>query len=152
ASLYPGFGIIEQTNISVGRGTFAPFELYGAPWMDGKKLADRMNRSNLPGLRFVPAEFTPVRSKFAGEKCSGVRIILTDRDKLDCLRSGLIFVDTIYRLHGDLFKIEQIGPMVGDPTVAHKIRAGVPVDKIISDWRPRLRRFIKRRERYLLYP
>jgi len=152
ATLYPGFGIIERTNVSVGRGTFAPFELYGAPWMDGKKLAEQMNRIGLPGLQFTPAEFTPEKSAFAGEKCSGVRIVLTDRGKLECLRAGLTFLDTIYRLHGDAFEIERIGPMIGDPKVPDKIKTGVPVGKIISDWQPRLRRFMTRRERYLLYP
>lgn len=152
ATLYPGFGIIERTNMSVGRGTLSPFELYGAPWIDGMNLAQQMNRVGLPGLQFTPAEFTPERSAFAGEKCSGVRVVLTDRSKLDCLRAGLAFVDTIYRSHGDAFEIERIAPMIGDPTVADKIKAGVPVGKIIGDWQPRLRRFMKRRERYLLYP
>ena len=152
ATLYPGFGIVEKTNMSVGRGTFAPFELYGAPWVDGKELARRMNGIGLPGLQFMPAEFTPERSAFAGESCSGVRVVLTDRGKLDCLRAGLTFLDAIYRLHGDAFDIERIGPMIGDPAVAEKIKAGVPVEKIVSDWQPRLRRFMKRRERYLLYP
>lgn len=152
ATLYPGFGIIERANISVGRGTIAPFELYGAPWMDGKRIAEEMNRIGLRGLQFSPAEFTPVRSTFAAERCSGVRVVLTERDKLDCLRAGLTFVDAIYRLHGDSFQIERIGPMIGDPTVADEIKAGVPVEKIIGDWQPRLRRFLKRRERYLLYP
>lgn len=152
ATLYPGFGMMERTNMSVGRGTLAPFELYGAPWMDGKRLAEEMNRIGLRGLQFSPAELTPVRSAFAGEKCSGVRVVLTDRDKIACLRAGLTFADVIYKLHGDSFQIERIGPMIGDPTLADKIKAGVPVDKIISDWQARLRRFLKRRERYLLYP
>jgi uncharacterized protein YbbC (DUF1343 family) len=152
AILYPGFAIVEGTNMSVGRGTMAPFELYGAPWMNGNALAEEMNRIGPPGLQFTPAEFTPEESKFAGEKCSGVRVVLTDRDSLDCLRAGLTFVDAIYRLHGNVFEIDGIGPLIGDPTIADKIKAGVPVEKIIGDWQPRLQRFIKRRERYLLYP
>jgi uncharacterized protein YbbC (DUF1343 family) len=152
ATLYPGFAIVEFANISVGRGTSSPFELYGAPWIDGKRLTERMNKTGLAGLQFAHAEFTPIQSKFAGEKCSGVRVTLTDREKLDCLRAGLTFVEAIYRLHGDAFDIERIGPLIGDPTVAGRIKAGVPVEKIISDWQPRLRRFMKRREHYLLYP
>lgn len=152
ATLYPGFGIIERTNVSVGRGTIAPFELYGAPWMDGKRLAEEMDRIGLPGLQFAPVEFTPDRSVFAGEKCSGVRVVLTDRRKLECLRAGLFFVETIHRLHGETFTIDAICPMVGDPEVAEKIKEGVPIDEIIADWRSRLRRFLRRRERYLLYP
>ncbi len=151
-TLYPGFGIVEQTNMSVGRGTFAPFELFGAPWMDGKRLADEMNAARLPGLQFVPAEFTPDNSVFAGEKCSGVRVVLTDRNALDCIRAGLAFVAAIHKSHGETFKLDAICPMVGDEQVAEKIKAGTPVDKIIRTWRPRLQRFMRRRKRYLLYP
>ena len=150
-TLYPGFGIVERTNVSVGRGTDSPFELYGAPWMDAKRLAEEMNSRGLSGLQFVPAEFTPERSVFAGEKCFGVRVILTDRSRLDCVRAGLAFVDAIWRLHGGAFKIDEISPMIGDPTVAEKIKTGVSVDKIIRSWRPGLQRFLRDRERYLLY-
>jgi len=150
-TLYPGFGIVERTNVSVGRGTDSPFELYGAPWMDAKRLAKEMNSRGLSGLQFVPAEFTPERSVFAGEKCFGVRVILTDRSRLDCVRAGLAFVDAIWRLHGGAFKIDEISPMIGDPTVAEKIKTGVSVDKIIRSWRPGLQRFLRDRERYLLY-
>ncbi len=152
AALYPGFCLVERTNMSVGRGTIAPFELYGAPWMDGQRLAQEMSSLDLPGLHFSPVEFTPDRSVFAGEKCSGVRVVLTDRSKLDCLRAGLFFIETIYKLHGDVFRIDAIGPMVGDPEIAGRIRQGVPVDRIISTWRPRLRAFLRKRGRYLLYP
>jgi uncharacterized protein YbbC (DUF1343 family) len=152
ATLYPGFCLVERTNVSVGRGTLAPFELYGAPWIDGEELARRMNDLGLPGLQFSPVEFTPDRSVFAGQKCSGVRIVVTDRRKLDCVRAGLTFVETIYGLHGDTFDIERIGPMVGDPDAADKIKAGVSVQRIIRDWQPRLHRFVRTRKRYLLYP
>jgi uncharacterized protein YbbC (DUF1343 family) len=152
ATLYPGFGIVERAGVSVGRGTIAPFELYGAPWMDGKRVAEEMNKIGLPGLQFAPVEFTPDRSVFTGQMCSGVRIVLTDRTKLECFRAGLTFVETIYRLHGDAFEIDAICPMVGDPSVAEKIKGGVSIDEIIAGWRPRLRAFLRGRERYLLYP
>lgn len=152
ATLYPGFGIVEQTNLSVGRGTIAPFELYGSPWLDGKKLAEEMTRRNLPGLQFVPVEFTPESSRFAGEKCSGVRVVVTDRDQLDTVRAGMVFVETIYRLYGDTFAVEAIGPMIGDPAAAQRIREGIAVDEIIAAWKPGLRRFQRQRQRYLLYP
>lgn len=152
ATLYPGFGIVEQTNLSVGRGTIAPFELYGAPWLDGKKLAEEMNRRNLPGLQFVPVEFTPDSSRFARETCSGVRVVVTDRDQLDAVRAGMLFVETIYHLYGDAFAVEAIGPMIGDPGAAQKIKDGVAVNEIIAAWKPGLRQFLRQRQRYLLYP
>jgi uncharacterized protein YbbC (DUF1343 family) len=152
AALYPGFGIVEQTNLSVGRGTIAPFELYGAPWLEGKKLAGEMNRKNLSGLHFVPVEFTPDSSRFAGEICSGVRVVVTDRNQLDVVRAGMLFVETIYGLYGDTFAVKAIGPMIGDPAAAAKIKEGIAGDEIIAAWRPRLRQFLRQRQRYLLYP
>ncbi len=152
ATLYPGFCFVERTNVSVGRGTLAPFELYGAPWIDGEQLARRMNDLGLPGLQFVPVEFTPEGSKFAGQKCSGVRVVVTDRHRVECVEAGLRFIEILYRLHGDAFDIERIGPMIGDAKVAGKIKEGVPVERIIRDWQPRLRRFVRTRKRYLLYP
>lgn len=152
AALYPGFGIVEQTNMSVGRGTIAPFELYGAPWLDGKKLAEELNRKSLPGLQFVPVEFTPDSSRFVGETCSGVRVVVTDRNQLDVVRAGMFFVETIYRLYGDTFAVEAIGPMIGDPAAAQKIKEGISADEIIAAWRVRLRQFLRQRQRYLLYP
>jgi uncharacterized protein YbbC (DUF1343 family) len=71
ALLYPGIGLLETTNISVGRGTDTPFEIIGAPWMDGQKLAEALNRAGLAGVRFVPVRFTPKSSKFANEEAGG---------------------------------------------------------------------------------
>src|SRR5262245_35759074 len=77
AVLYPGIGLLETTNISVGRGTDTPFEVIGAPWIDGRKLSEALNRAGLAGVRFVPVVFTPTSSKFAGEECGGVNIVVT---------------------------------------------------------------------------
>ena len=80
ATLYPGIGAFESTNISVGRGTDTPFEHVGAPWIDGVRLADALNARQIPGVRFYPVRFTPTSSKFAGEECQGVFIVVTDRN------------------------------------------------------------------------
>ena len=82
AVLYPGIGLLETTNISVGRGTDRPFEVLGAPWLDGAALARALNEAQLPGVRFVPLRFTPESSKFAGEECGGINILVTDRGAL----------------------------------------------------------------------
>jgi uncharacterized protein YbbC (DUF1343 family) len=73
----------------VGRGTDAPFELFGAPWIDAERLARTLNLRGIPGVRFVPVEFTPTSSKFAGERCRGVRITVTDRTALSSVTLGL---------------------------------------------------------------
>ncbi len=79
ATVYPGIGAIETTNISVGRGTDAPFEQIGAPWIDGAALAEALNARRIPGVRFYPIRFTPSSSKYSGEECQGVFIIVSDR-------------------------------------------------------------------------
>ncbi|HMY71238.1 MAG TPA: DUF1343 domain-containing protein, partial [Blastocatellia bacterium] len=89
ATLYPGIGLIETTNVSVGRGTDTPFELVGAPWMDGRKLAEALNAANLPGVRFVPVRFTPKASVHKDAECSGVNIIITDRSRFDSVLTGM---------------------------------------------------------------
>ena len=81
ATLYPGIGSIEASNISVGRGTDTPFEQVGAPWIDGIDLARRLNGRKLPGIRFYPTSFTPASSKYANERCSGVFMI--EKQQLD---------------------------------------------------------------------
>src|SRR6185369_12350119 len=71
ASLYPGIGLLETTNVSVGRGTDTPFEVLGAPWIDGAKLSANLNSRRIPGVRFIPIRFKPNTSVFKNEECSG---------------------------------------------------------------------------------
>ena len=89
ATVYPGIGAIETTNISVGRGTDTPFEQFGAPWIDGPALSDALNARRIPGVRFYPVRFTPTSSKYAGEECQGVFLIVTDRVSLRPVRLGI---------------------------------------------------------------
>jgi uncharacterized protein YbbC (DUF1343 family) len=79
ATVYPGIGAIETTNLSVGRGTDTPFEQFGAPWIDANVLAEALNARRIPGIRFYPVRFTPASSKYAGQECQGVFLIVTDR-------------------------------------------------------------------------
>src|SRR5437879_8148306 len=79
ATLYPGIGLLETTNLSVGRGTDTPFEVIGAPWLDGRKLAEHLNGLGLPGVRFVPIRFTPASSVHRGNICGGINILITRR-------------------------------------------------------------------------
>ena len=88
ATLYPGIGAFESTNISVGRGTDTPFEQVGAPWIDGVRLSDALNARQLAGVRFYPVRFTPTASKFANEECQGVFIVVTDREAVRPVRVG----------------------------------------------------------------
>src|SRR6478672_264322 len=99
ATLYPGIGAIEYSNVSVGRGTDTPFEQVGAPWVDGTGLAAALNGRGLAGVRFYPVSFTPVSGKYAGERCGGVFLIVTDREALHPVRVGLEIAAALFRLH-----------------------------------------------------
>src|SRR6266850_4101851 len=83
ATLYPGVALIEGTNVSVGRGTDTPFEILGAPWINGRELTQYLNARNISGVRFVPVSFNPNASNYANAKCAGVNIVVTDRNALD---------------------------------------------------------------------
>src|SRR5205823_6197832 len=97
ALLYPGIGLLETTNVSVGRGTERPFEWVGAPWLDGRRLAAALAEQDLPGVRFVPVQRTPSASVHQGEACGGVDVIIDDWAKVQPLRTGLAFACTLWK-------------------------------------------------------
>ena len=114
ATVYPGVGAIEGTNVSVGRGTDTPFEQVGAPWIDGPALAAALNASALPGIRFYPVTFTPeAGSKLGGQACHGVFLIVTDRDRLRPVRVGLQLAATLSRMYGEKFALESAAYLFG---------------------------------------
>ena len=133
ASLYPGIGAIEGSNLSVGRGTDSPFEQFGAPWIDGPRLAAELNRRNLPGVRFYPVAFTPASSRFANELCQGVFIIVTDRDRMRPVRVGLEVATALYKLFPDRFEVDKVGRLFGGDTV-RRVRGGDDPATIAVAW------------------
>jgi uncharacterized protein YbbC (DUF1343 family)/CubicO group peptidase (beta-lactamase class C family) len=133
ASLYTGIGAIEASNVSVGRGTDTPFEQFGAPWIDGPRLAADLNRRGLPGVRFYPITFTPSSSKFAGELCHGIFIIVTDRERLRPVRVGAEVASALYRLFPESFEVDKVGRLFGADTVK-RIRAGEDPAAIAASW------------------
>jgi uncharacterized protein YbbC (DUF1343 family)/CubicO group peptidase (beta-lactamase class C family) len=151
AALYPGVGLLETTNISVGRGTDTPFEVLGAPWIDGPLLARELNAAGLNGVRFVPIEFTPESSKFAGEKCEGINLVIVDRDALQPVRVGLTIATTLRRLFGDKWEVDALDRLLINKEVLGAIRDGADVAAIEAMSRPGLKKFLERREKHLLY-
>jgi uncharacterized protein YbbC (DUF1343 family) len=134
ATLYPGIGAIEATNISVGRGTDTPFEQIGAPWIDGARLARGLNDRGLPGIRFYPVTFTPSTSVYAGEICQGVFMIVTDRTVLRPVRVGLEIASALLRLHQAQYSIEATDRLVGSPATVARLKAGDDPARIAASW------------------
>ena len=151
ALLYPGIGLLETTNLSVGRGTERPFEWIGAPWLDGAKLAAALNAAALSGVRFVPVELTPLSSVHAKKPCGGVQIIVDDWSKFNPVRTGL----TVAAALRDLFP-EQWETTRYDRLLVHKasydaFKAGKSVAEIERGWAADLKAFRARRAPHLLY-
>ena len=149
--LYPGVGMIEGANISVGRGTDTPFEVVGAPWIDAIALARDLNARALSGVRFVPASFTPNSSVFAGEICHGVSLVLTDRESLDAPELGLEIAAALHSLYPDQFKVANLDGLVRNKATLDALTAGEDPRRIAEDWQDAIAQFEKIRAKYLLY-
>ncbi len=151
AVLYPGVGMIEAANVSVGRGTDTPFELVGAPWIDGKALADHLNGRRIAGVRFEAATFTPREWVYPGQKCEGVRIVLTDRDRLDSPLLGVELLSALWGLYGDRFQIDRTVGMIGSRASLAAIKAQTDPRVVAQSWTPGVTEFLAKRQRHLLY-
>jgi uncharacterized protein YbbC (DUF1343 family)/CubicO group peptidase (beta-lactamase class C family) len=153
ALLYLAVGLLETSNLSVGRGTDQPFEVIGAPWVDGEKLAGALNAARVPGLHFEPANFTPTSSKFAGQLCRGVRIAVTDRNALakSPVSAGVTIAWHLEHLFKDAFQLEDVAKMLQNDDVMKALQAANEPAQIPGAWRDDLAAFRKVREKYLLY-
>ena len=151
ATLYPGVGLLEFCKLSVGRGTDTPFEILGAPYIDELMLSSELNRAGLPGVRFVPARFTPSGSVFAGEECRGVKILLTDREVFRAADLGMLLASTLQRLHGDNPELGKMGRLLGDEATLTAIQSGVSPEGLRSVRDRGVAGFLEARRPYLLY-
>jgi len=152
AVLYPGVAMIEGANVSVGRGTDAPFELVGAPWADAKRLATHLNARHIQGIRFLPVEFRPRTGPYMRQRCHGIQIHLVDRQALDSSELGVELAAALYRLYPEQFRIDRILPLVGARWILEAIRQGQDPRWIVYRWQASLEQFRKLRAKYLLYP
>ncbi|MBW2526787.1 MAG: DUF1343 domain-containing protein [Deltaproteobacteria bacterium] len=151
ALLYPGLGLLEATNLSVGRGTSRPFEQLGAPWLDAHALAKRLAAASLPGVRFAPVAFTPRTSVFGGKRCDGLTIRITDPRRFRAVRTGLEIAVQLRALHPDRWRASQVNRMLGSRKAQEALMAGAPAEAILATWRGELERFRARRQPFLLY-
>jgi uncharacterized protein YbbC (DUF1343 family)/CubicO group peptidase (beta-lactamase class C family) len=151
AILYPGVGMIESANVSVGRGTATPFEIIGAPWIAGDGLARYLNGRRLSGVVFEPVTFTPAASPYAHQRCGGVRFKVVDRAALDVAALGVELAAALYRLYPGKFLIDKTVGMIGSRQVIQAIKNGDDPRVMERRWQPGLEAFGRLRARYLLY-
>jgi uncharacterized protein YbbC (DUF1343 family) len=151
ATLYPGVGLVEGTNVSVGRGTDTPFELLGAPWINPRELAAYLNAREIPGVRFVPVTFTPNASTYRGQPCHGVNLVLTDRDFLDSPELGIELASAMVKLYPQQFHVEKMMEILANRKVYEAVTRGEDPHAISVDWQGDLASFEQVRGRYLIY-
>ncbi len=151
AILYPGIGLIETSNISVGRGTDTPFEVVGAPWVNAADLASYLNARAISGVRFVPVNFTPQSAAFANEKCGGVNLVITDRNALDAPELGAEIASALMKLYPDQYKISGLDSLLVNQSVLQALTDGEDPRRVEEGWRADVEEFETIRAKYLLY-
>jgi uncharacterized protein YbbC (DUF1343 family) len=151
ALLYPGVEILQPAGISVGRGTDAPFEQLGAPWIHSQDLLNSLNAKQIPGMRFTAASFTPSDGLYKGELSAGVKLEITDAAAFDSIRTGLEIADAIHRLYPERFQVTKLMDLLASQaTVDALIQYQAPA-AIIAGWKSDLEQFRALRANYLLY-
>lgn len=159
AIVYPGAALIEGTNVSEGRGTTKPFELIGAPFIDGTDLAAELNALKLPGVLFRAAYFTPMFSKHSDKLSGGIQIHITNVYDYDPVKTGLTIVKTIHDAYPDDFQfraenkdgISFFDNLIGNGWIREELSQGASVDDLVNRWQEDLQEFIQVRKNYLLY-
>ena len=154
AELYPGIGMIETTNISVGRGTDTPFEIVGAPWINQSgsiALARFLNARDISGVRFIPITFTPASSIYANQLCGGVNIELTDRNSLDAPELGAEIASALQHLYPDQYKIAGLDTLMVNKASLEALASGEDPRRVAEEWQDEIEKFEAIRTKYLLY-
>ena len=151
ATLYPGIGLLETTNVSVGRGTDTPFEIVGAPWIQSDRLAEYLNQRSVPGVRFVPVRFTPEASVFKDQQCGGINLIITDRAAFRSLLTGMEVAVALRTLYPMDWKIDSYMRLLVNANTLERIKRGDAARDIVASWTSQLEEFRKARAEILLY-
>jgi uncharacterized protein YbbC (DUF1343 family)/CubicO group peptidase (beta-lactamase class C family) len=151
ALLYPAVGLLESTNLSVGRGTEAPFERLGAPWVDGNALAGALAADGLAGVSFAPEKFTPDADRYAGKLCQGVRVAIRDRAQFEPVRTGLAIARELRRLYPHEWEFGKLDRLLVHAGAMKAIDGGLSLESIVDTYRLELEAFAVKREKYLLY-
>jgi uncharacterized protein YbbC (DUF1343 family) len=162
ALVYPGMCLLEGTNLSEGRGTTRPFEIFGAPWVDGQRLADDLAREGLEGVRFRPCSFTPTWDKHKGQRCHGVQIHLVYPRGMDSVRLGVAALvharaqdPARFRWRTEKYEFVDDKPAIdlltGSDAFRTRVEAGAQVASLCAMWDAERAAFLGERQRFLLY-
>jgi uncharacterized protein YbbC (DUF1343 family) len=151
AFLYPGIEILQAAGVSVGRGTDAPFEQAGAPWIHSDVLLSSLTPRQIPGVSFAAASFTPSDGLYKGEACAGVKLTITDRNAFDSIRTGLEISDALHRLYPERFEVTKLMDLLASQTTVDALIDYQSPASIIASWDSDLAQFRTLRAKYLIY-
>lgn len=162
ALVYPGQVLWEGTNVSEGRGTTQPFELFGAPYLDPPQVAAGIGRRHRKGIILRETVFEPTSNKWAGTACRGFQIHVVDPRRYRPYETSLALLQSVCRSHADRFQWKSppyeyeyhrrpIDLIIGDRDLRKQLEAGTPVEHLAAQWQPRLDDFITRSRNYYLY-
>jgi uncharacterized protein YbbC (DUF1343 family) len=149
--VYPGIEILQSAGVSVGRGTQTPFEEFGAPWMDGTDVAAELNALHLPGLRFADQPFIPVSGLYAGQRCGGVGIRITDRFSVRSVRAALEIAAILKKRYPKQFDPAKLLTLLGNSETVRQLQADVPPEQIVASWSADLAKYDETLRKYFLY-
>ncbi len=162
ACVYPGMCLLEATNVSEGRGTTKPFEIFGAPWIDEDLLVRELNQKKIVGVAFRPLKFIPTFHKYQGRLCGGAQVYVTDLKRFNPVCTGLEIISAIKRLFPRKFAWRKppyefekskmpFDILIGNAWIRKAIEKGESVASMKKHWQDDLRQFKKRRLQYLFY-
>lgn len=151
AVLYPGIEILQNAGVSVGRGTETPFEEFGAPWMNGDEVAAALNALDLAGLRFAGQPFIPISGLYAGQRCGGVAIRITNRPAVRAVRAELEIAVILQKLYPEHFDFAKLLFLTGNADTIRLLQGGASPEKIVTSWSADLAVFDQMRKKYFLY-
>jgi uncharacterized protein YbbC (DUF1343 family) len=163
AFVYPGMCLVEGTNVSEGRGTTRPFEIFGAPWIDPSRLLRELLKKGMPGVAFRPLHFIPTFHKYHGQLCAGLQMYVKDRKKFRPVATGLEIVRALHRLYPEHFRWRDppyefekekmpFDILVGNKWIREGIEQGASVRTLEKRWMPALKKYKILRKEHLLYP
>ncbi|MEY2933872.1 MAG: hypothetical protein RL033_4621, partial [Pseudomonadota bacterium] len=150
--LYPAIGLLESTNVSVGRGTDRPFHILGAPFIDGRALLRHLRAAQLPGVEFEAIDFTPDANPQQGKLCHGIAATVTDARSFEPVRTGMELARGVWRQRPRQWQSEKLIRMIGNQAVVRALFAGASTADLQRIWQPDLDAFLERRARFLRYP
>jgi len=151
AILYPGLEILQNAGVSVGRGTEAPFEQFGAPWMNGEEVASALNAKHLPGVRFVSQPMIPVSGLYAGVRCGGVGIRVMEKSSVRSMRMGLEIASLLKKMYPDKIDVGKSLTLLGNDGTVRQLGEGIAPEKIVASWKDDLAAYETMRRKYILY-